>query len=852
MAEPLFWPALAGYGESRRSPTVRARPRLGTWGVRLGWLAQTALLGVQAARRRRLSLGGLGWLAQPLRLARRRRVPDLGLPAALPPARPRGHAARRGPARRRLRRRRRGRPATRAATRRCSSSLHVGLVLAAFAGFTLAAALSALYLWQERRLKRREAGILRSALPVARDARRRSPGGRSRSRCRRSRSASRSGWSGSEPRRRVRRADGRDPRSPGRSTAASWCCATRPAGAGAAPRTSLLAGFALVIASGSACRWPTSRERLVLVGISHRLAPVELRELVALGGEEAAELARMLAADGWEAVCLSTCNRTELYLASDDAERPSSARLAVRPGAAPFVYRLHDEAAALHLFRVAAGLDSMVPGEGEILGQVRTAYEAGAPGPLLDRLFRQALHAGKKVRSRDGDRREPRLGLVRRGRARAAGVRRPRAAGRSSSSARERSASWRRATSSSRGAEISASRTARSTARRSSRSASAASRRRSTEAQDELEEADVVVSSTSAPGFVLEPRGGRAVARRPPWPAALPDRPRRPARPRSRRSTSSTAATCTTSTTSRPSSRRRSPAGAREAARAEEIVAEEAERFRAWHASLRRRPRDRVACARGPRRSARGELARATAAVGLSEPRAPRGRVGHRPDREQAPAPADGAHEGGRGGADGRCVTSDVVRDLFGLGRTDVLRRSRLPRESGSRSRRPSSPPTRLRAARYRDRARPDHDRRRPRPHQAVRGDRRARRLRQGDRGGAAGRADRRRRPLRQGHDLLGHRRPRRRRLPRARGSARRALRRGRDPAGDADRDRVGAPARAAARARADALGRAAAGEHRHAPAQAWRARSRRGRARRMRARPARALRRDRAPVRPR
>ncbi len=61
-------------------------------------------------------------------------------------------------------------------------------------------------------------------------------------------------------------------------------------------------------------------------------------------------------------------------------------------------YRLADESAALHLFRVAAGLDSMVPGEGEILGQVRDAYEAGAPGPLLDRVFRMALHAGRRAR----------------------------------------------------------------------------------------------------------------------------------------------------------------------------------------------------------------------------------------------------------------------------------------------------------------------------------------------------------------------------------------------------------------------------------------------------------------------
>ena len=65
---------------------------------------------------------------------------------------------------------------------------------------------------------------------------------------------------------------------------------------------------------------------------------------------------------------------------------------------APVAYRLADESAALHLFRVAAGLDSMVPGEGEILGQVRDAFEAGAPGPLLDRVFRMALHAGRRAR----------------------------------------------------------------------------------------------------------------------------------------------------------------------------------------------------------------------------------------------------------------------------------------------------------------------------------------------------------------------------------------------------------------------------------------------------------------------
>jgi glutamyl-tRNA reductase len=134
---------------------------------------------------------------------------------------------------------------------------------------------------------------------------------------------------------------------------------------------------------------------LVLVGTSHHLAPVELREQVAVDREHAAELAAQLG----EAVVLSTCNRTEIYVAAldaDDAERRAVAALA---DVEPALYRLRDRAAALHLFRVAAGLDSLVPGEGEILGQVRTAYENGTPGFLLDRVFRHALHAGRKVRT---------------------------------------------------------------------------------------------------------------------------------------------------------------------------------------------------------------------------------------------------------------------------------------------------------------------------------------------------------------------------------------------------------------------------------------------------------------------
>ena len=133
--------------------------------------------------------------------------------------------------------------------------------------------------------------------------------------------------------------------------------------------------------------------KLWLAGVSHHRAPIAVREKVALSLGQAGALARDLAGADGEAVCLSTCNRTEIYLVGEDD------RIDLGAEVQPYAYRLSDEAAALHLFRVAAGLDSMVPGEGEILGQVRAAYEAGTTGPLLDRLFRQALHVGKKVRT---------------------------------------------------------------------------------------------------------------------------------------------------------------------------------------------------------------------------------------------------------------------------------------------------------------------------------------------------------------------------------------------------------------------------------------------------------------------
>jgi glutamyl-tRNA reductase len=135
---------------------------------------------------------------------------------------------------------------------------------------------------------------------------------------------------------------------------------------------------------------------LSLIGVSHHTAPVDVRERVAFEPEAAAELARALAGDEGEAVCLSTCNRTELYVAGPGAERRAVELLSEE--AEGVLYRRRDDEAARHLFRVAAGLDSQVRGETEILGQVRAAYALGAPGPLLDRLFREALRVGRKVR----------------------------------------------------------------------------------------------------------------------------------------------------------------------------------------------------------------------------------------------------------------------------------------------------------------------------------------------------------------------------------------------------------------------------------------------------------------------
>jgi len=151
---------------------------------------------------------------------------------------------------------------------------------------------------------------------------------------------------------------------------------------------------------------------LLLVGVNHRTATLEEREALALREEEARTLLAGLTGRGHvsEALVLSTCNRTEFYAVADTADAADEhIRQAVRearqgdllrPG--PQRYVLTGAAAVQHLFRVACGLDSMVLGDVQILGQVKDAYacarHVGSAGVVLDRLFETALRAGKRAR----------------------------------------------------------------------------------------------------------------------------------------------------------------------------------------------------------------------------------------------------------------------------------------------------------------------------------------------------------------------------------------------------------------------------------------------------------------------
>lgn len=380
---------------------------------------------------------------------------------------------------------------------------------------------------------------------------------------------------------------------------------------------------------------------LVLVGVSHHVAPVALREAVALDPAAAAALAHTLA----PAVCVSTCNRTEIYLESDDVA--AATELATDAlGRLDVLYRLSGDAAAIHLFRVAAGLDSLVPGEGEILRQVRAAYEAGSRGPLLDRVFRQALHAGKRVRHETGIGESPSsvasaaAALAQQVFGGLAGKRvlligAGKAAGQAADNLR------------SRGAEIVVvNRTTSETALPLDRIAT------------ELAAADVAVSATGAPGFLLSVEDvGRRTK-----PLLLVDL----AVPRDIDPAVGELDGCylydiddLEAVVQATLAGRRSEAG-----RAEAIVAAESERFRAWQASLdvvpaiaslrarvediRERELDRV----------RGKLSDTERSVVESVTARIVDKLLHVPTvrLKQAAAGADGTHY------------AETVRDLFGLG----------------------------------------------------------------------------------------------------------------------------------------------------------------------------------------
>jgi len=152
---------------------------------------------------------------------------------------------------------------------------------------------------------------------------------------------------------------------------------------------------------------------LLALGISHKTAPVALRERVAFTGPQALEFAKQATAtpEVREAVVISTCNRTEVYLVVGDPVRAESdvlgllaGRASIRPTElAEAIYSPRNCDAARQLYRVTAGLESMIVGEAEIQGQVKRAYDAamqaGCTGPLSNRLFAAALSTGKRVRT---------------------------------------------------------------------------------------------------------------------------------------------------------------------------------------------------------------------------------------------------------------------------------------------------------------------------------------------------------------------------------------------------------------------------------------------------------------------
>ena len=151
---------------------------------------------------------------------------------------------------------------------------------------------------------------------------------------------------------------------------------------------------------------------LLVLGINHRTAPVEIREKVVFAGEELPDALRELTGIPGvrEALIVSTCNRTELYCLAEQNDERIARWLATWHELAPHhlerggvLYRLQGSEAIKHLFAVACGLDSMVLGEPQILGQLKDAYRAAAEqkatGPYLNRLLQTTFSVAKRVRT---------------------------------------------------------------------------------------------------------------------------------------------------------------------------------------------------------------------------------------------------------------------------------------------------------------------------------------------------------------------------------------------------------------------------------------------------------------------
>ena len=150
--------------------------------------------------------------------------------------------------------------------------------------------------------------------------------------------------------------------------------------------------------------------QILLIGVNHKIAPLQVREAVSFSKDQLATALPELRRSVGEGLILSTCNRTEVYATADDPESAAASAgrfLATFHGVShesltPHLHQLVDDEAVHHLFRVASGLDSMIIGESQILGQVRDALTAASEANSVDTplvgLFHAAVRTGRRAR----------------------------------------------------------------------------------------------------------------------------------------------------------------------------------------------------------------------------------------------------------------------------------------------------------------------------------------------------------------------------------------------------------------------------------------------------------------------